>query len=218
MNRTPRSAIIRTWSVPTIHWAWWPSIRTISLPAIISSWAVIFVPPLSVILQCILHRNHSIQDLTHVCTLQSSCGFFLIFKLHKCKVAADANMKDFAVRFKVFFYVSDPSTNRVKIYYKQCFGWSLVSTRLGAIMMPTTFTFCPFHGQPAPFITKWHVVSPTDCICCISLILKVDKSIPCSSCKDFIIRQKEQQGMGSKVFSVEYTSAKSKFSSPLEIK
>lgn len=75
-----------------------------------------------------------------MCTLQSSCGILLIVKLHKGKIATYANMKDIAVRFKVSFYISGSSTSRVKVYDKQCFGWSLVSTRLRAITVSTTFT------------------------------------------------------------------------------
>lgn len=71
-------------------------------------------------------------------------------------------MKDFAMRFKVFLYVSDPSTDRVKINYKQCFGRSLVSTRLGAtIMMPTTFTLSKqSHNQ----LNKMTIVNILHCL------------------------------------------------------
>lgn len=40
---------------------------------------------------------------------------------------------------------------------------------------------CPLHGEPAPVITKWYIVKPSDGISSIAIILKINKSKPCNS-------------------------------------
>lgn len=68
INWAPSSTIIRTWS-PTVNRAWRPPIWTIPSPTITTSSGTIKpLIPLTVILQSILNRNNSVQQLAAVIT------------------------------------------------------------------------------------------------------------------------------------------------------
>lgn len=69
----------------------------------------------------ITSKNYHNRNEPHVGCLQCSSGFFLRFKLYKCKISSDPNIQNFAMQIKVPLQVPCPGMDRIKVDDKQGF-------------------------------------------------------------------------------------------------
>lgn len=97
----------------------------------------------------ITKKNYHNRNEPHVGCLQCSSGFFLWFKLYKCKISSDPNIQNFAMQIKVPLQIPCPGMDRIKVDDKQGFcGFCIdrsfrnVSPSVSAFLLQKQQKFC----------------------------------------------------------------------------